>query len=52
MEEKIMTDQRIYVLDLALPDTPARWWDTHKALIMEWKDATNPSNVDSKVGIN
>jgi hypothetical protein len=39
MEEKITTDQRIFVLDLALQDTPARWWATHKALIMEWEDA-------------
>jgi hypothetical protein len=38
MEEKIVTDQRIFVLDLALQDTPARWWATHKALIMEWED--------------
>jgi hypothetical protein len=39
MEEKIVMDQRIFVLDLALQDTPARWWATHKASIMEWEDA-------------
>jgi hypothetical protein len=31
MEEKIVEDQRISVLDLALQDTPSRWWTNHKA---------------------
>jgi hypothetical protein len=39
MEEKIVEEQRIFVLDLALQDTPARWWATHKASIIEWEDA-------------
>jgi hypothetical protein len=39
MEEKILMDQRILVLDSALQDTPARWWDTHKSSIIEWEDA-------------
>jgi len=39
MEEKIATDQRIYVPELALHDIPARWLATHKASIMEWEDA-------------
>jgi hypothetical protein len=39
MEEEIATDQRIYVLDIALQDTPARWWATHKSSILEWEDA-------------
>jgi hypothetical protein len=33
MEEEILTDQRISILDIALQDTPARWWATHKAFI-------------------
>jgi hypothetical protein len=39
MEEKITTDQRILVFDLAFQDTPARWWATHIALIIEWEYA-------------
>jgi hypothetical protein len=38
MEENIAMDQRIFVLDLSLQDTIARWWGTHKASIMEWED--------------
>jgi hypothetical protein len=38
MEEKITEEQRIFFLDLALQDTPARWWTTHKASIIEWED--------------
>jgi hypothetical protein len=38
MEENIVEEKRIFVLDLALHDTPARWWATHKASIMEWED--------------
>jgi hypothetical protein len=37
MEDKIAIDQRIHVLDLDLPNTPARWWATHKFLITEWE---------------
>ena len=33
MEENIVEDQRILVLDLALEDTPARWWDSYKEII-------------------
>jgi hypothetical protein len=33
MEEEITMDQRIFVLDVALQDTPTQWWATHKALI-------------------
>jgi hypothetical protein len=33
MEEKITEDQRILVLDLALEETPARWWASHKVVI-------------------
>jgi hypothetical protein len=39
MEENITTEQRIFFLDLTLQDTAARWWATHKSLIMEWEDA-------------
>jgi hypothetical protein len=39
MEEKITMEQRIFVLNLALQDTPTRWWATHKDSIMEWEDA-------------
>jgi hypothetical protein len=39
MEEKIVEDQRIIVLDLSLEDTPARWWDSHKAVTKNWEDA-------------
>jgi hypothetical protein len=38
MEEKIAEDQRIVVLDLALEDTPARWWASHKEVIRNWED--------------
>ena len=38
MEEKIVEDQRILVLDLALEDTLARWWASHKVLIKNWED--------------
>jgi hypothetical protein len=38
MEEKIAEDQRIVVLDLALEDTPARWWASHKEVIKNWED--------------
>jgi hypothetical protein len=34
MEEKIGVDQRLLVIDLALQDNPARWWATHRALIV------------------
>jgi hypothetical protein len=36
MEENIVEDQRITVLDLALQDTPAKWWTNHKALVENW----------------
>jgi hypothetical protein len=36
MEEKIVEYQRISVLDVALQDTPARWWENHKALLRNW----------------
>jgi hypothetical protein len=36
MEEKIVEDQRILVLDIALQDTPGRWWTNHKALVENW----------------
>ena len=38
MEENIAEDQRISVLDLALQDTPTRWWTNHKALVENWED--------------
>jgi hypothetical protein len=38
MEEKVVEDQRISVLDLALRDTPTRWWTTHKALVGSLND--------------
>ena len=38
MEENIVEDQRILVLDLALKETPAKWWASHKALINKWED--------------
>jgi hypothetical protein len=38
MEENIAEDQRIVVLDLALEDTPARWWASHKEIIRNWED--------------
>ena len=38
MKEKITEEQRISVLDLALQDTPAKYWATHKASIIEWED--------------
>jgi hypothetical protein len=33
MEENILEDQRISVLDLALQDTPTKWWTNHKSLV-------------------
>jgi hypothetical protein len=38
MEEKVVEDQRISVLDIALHDTPARWWANQKSLLKNWDD--------------
>jgi hypothetical protein len=38
MEEKVVEDQRISILDIALQDTHARWWANHKALLRYWDD--------------
>jgi hypothetical protein len=38
MEEKVVEDQRISILDLALQDTAARWWTNHKVLYGNWDD--------------
>ena len=38
MEEKVVEDQRISVLDVALKDTPSRWWANHKTLLKNWDD--------------
>jgi hypothetical protein len=38
MEEKVVEDQRISVLDLALQDSPTRWWANQKTLLKIWDD--------------
>ena len=35
-EVEVMENQRLPALDIALKDTPARWWVTHKAKINIW----------------
>jgi len=36
---KFVPDQRISVFYIALKDTSARWWATHKKLLLDWEDA-------------
>jgi hypothetical protein len=38
MEERVVEDQRISLLDVALYDTPVRWWANHKALLRNQDD--------------
>jgi hypothetical protein len=35
-EDKVLENQRLLALDLALKATPARWWGTHKETITDW----------------
>jgi hypothetical protein len=47
----VLGNQRLLALDIALKDTPARWWGEHKEKIKDWyqckrllaqkKEATN-----------
>jgi hypothetical protein len=34
---QIHEHQRLLALDVALRETPVRWWETHKEGIEEWK---------------
>jgi hypothetical protein len=36
-ELQISDQQRLLALDVALKETPARWWDAHKDGIRDWK---------------
>jgi hypothetical protein len=38
IEGKVALDKIISVFDIALKDTPTRWWATHRALILDWED--------------
>jgi hypothetical protein len=35
-EDKVLENHRLLELDMALKDTPARWWGAHKETIKEW----------------
>jgi hypothetical protein len=35
-EEEVLENQRLLALDIALKETPARWWGTHKETIQDW----------------
>jgi hypothetical protein len=39
IDGKVVPEKRILVLDIALKDTPARWWATHRASLLDWEDA-------------
>jgi hypothetical protein len=38
VEEKVVEDQSISVLELALQYAPSRWGSNHKALLKNWDD--------------
>jgi hypothetical protein len=38
MEEKVVEDQRISIMDLALQNNLARWWANKKSLLRNWDD--------------
>jgi hypothetical protein len=38
MEGKVVAEQRISTLDLALKSSPTRWWDTHKETLSSWDE--------------
>jgi hypothetical protein len=35
-EDKVLENQRLLALDLALKDTHTRWWGAHKETITDW----------------
>jgi hypothetical protein len=35
-EDRVLENQQMLALDLALKATPARWWGTHKETITDW----------------
>jgi hypothetical protein len=35
-EEEVLENQRLLALDIALKETPARWWGAHKETIQDW----------------
>jgi hypothetical protein len=35
-EEEVLENQRLLALDIALKETPARWWGVHKETIQGW----------------
>ena len=37
-EKEIPQEQRMKTMDLAVKDTPARWWHAHKERIASWDD--------------
>ena len=37
-DQEIPQEQRLSAMDLAVKDTPARWWHTHKERIASWDD--------------
>jgi hypothetical protein len=35
-EYEVLPNQRLLALDIALKETPARWWGVHKETIRDW----------------
>jgi hypothetical protein len=35
-EEEVLENHRLLALDIALKETPARWWGVHKETIQDW----------------
>jgi hypothetical protein len=35
-EDGVLPNQRLLDLDIALKETPARWWGAHKETIRDW----------------
>jgi hypothetical protein len=35
-EERVLENQRLLSLDIALRTTPARWWGMHKKTVQDW----------------
>jgi len=38
IDNKVVIEQRISTLELALKSSPARWWDTHKGNLSSWDE--------------
>jgi hypothetical protein len=38
IDEKVDSEKRISVLDIALKDTPTKWWAIHRDSLLDWED--------------